>query len=294
MELQMQGLGVVNATPFTDNDEIDETVYVEHVRSLFRDGASYVVPAAATGEFISLDETERRRLVQLAVDASEEAGRVVAYAGRPTTRETVDALRAARDAGAHAAYIVQPWFSKPDQEGLYRHFRDVAMAVDDIPLIIYNNPDRTSCEITHQTMERVLDDVPSYMGIKDADHSSLIETFARFADRLPVWPRSEREMLWALASGAPGVLSFSGNYMTRELVGVLKLWTEGDTAAARAEYLRIYPLMQSVFLQPVPATVKFVLSELGYAFGDPRQPISAVYDSVRGPVLEAMDSVGLK
>jgi len=290
----MSGVGVVNATPMNADGSIDFDVYREHVRWLAATGASYVVPAAATGEFITLTEVERRQLVREAVEALEGSAKVVAYSGRASTAETIESLRAARDAGAHAAYIVQPWFAKPDQKGLYEHFRDVAEAVEGIPLIIYNNPDRTSCDIAHDTMERILETLPAYQAIKDADHSSLLETFARFAADFPVFPRSEREILWAMASGAPGVLTFSGNYMAKELVGIIKLWQAGDTEGARKEYLRVYPLMRSVFSQPIPAAVKFALTEIGFPFGVPRKPVLPVYDAVAESVRQSLKDVRIE
>lgn len=291
MKLDMAGVGVVNATPMDADGNVKVDLYAEHVRWLADSGVKYVVPAAATGEFITLEEDERRLLVKLAVEALEDKAHVVAYAGRSSTQQTIEAVRAARDAGAHAAYIVQPWFSKPDQEGLYEHFRSVADAVDGIPLIIYNNPDRTSCDISHDTMARILDNVPAYKGIKDADHSSLLESFARFSSIVPVWPRSEREALWALASGGSGVLTFSGNYMPRELVRIVSLWSSGKIEEARQEYLRVYPLMTAVFSQPIPASVKFALTEIGFDFGAPRKPILPVYEKSREPIRRALKSI---
>jgi len=294
MALNMSGLAVVNATPMRADGSVNEDVYVEHVKWLVESGVSYVVPAAATGEIMTLTEAERQRLVALAVQTLSGKGRVVAYAGRGSTRETVAAMRQAHEDGAHAAYIVQPWFCKPDQNGLYAHFKAAAEASDGLPLIIYNNPDRTSCSITHDTMARILDTLPAYQGIKDADHSSLLETFGRFIERIPVWPRSEREMLWALASGGNGVLSFSGNYLPRELSGIISTWKSGEVEAARKEYLRVYPLMRAVFSQPIPATVKFALNAIGFDFGDPRLPILPIVDSERQAVTTLTADLGIR
>lgn len=292
-ELNLNGIGVVNATPMRADGSVNYDVYAQHVRWLADSGVSYVVPAAATGEIIALREEERRALVEKAVTALDGSARVVAYSGRANTVETIEALRAARDAGAHAAYIVQPWFCKPDQDGIYRHFSEVAEAVSDLPLIIYNNPDRTSCDITHATMAKILDTLPVYQAIKDADHNSLVETFATFAHRVPVFPRSEREMIWAFASGAPGVLTFSGNYLAKELVEIHRMWSDGETGKALETYRRYYPLMNAVFKQPIPAAVKFSLSELGFDFGEPRLPILPVYDQVAASIRDNLAALGV-
>lgn len=268
---RLHGIGVVNATPLTASGEIDEAEYRRHLRFLAQAGISFLQPAAATGQALQTSESELARLLEWSVDEVGDQMAISAYTGRDSTEETIRLTKLAASVGADCAYIIQPFFSQPDAEGLYRHYAAVAEAVD-IPLVFYNNPDRAGVPIPIPVMERLVDRYDNFVGLKQANLLAFADSYRALSGRIQVMPKSEKEMLFGFALGSTAVLTFAGNMVPAELVEIHRSFEGGDLDAGRKLYLDVLPLINAIHVEPVPGAVKHMLNRMGWSFGAPRLP----------------------
>lgn len=274
-QVELRGIGVVNATPLTANGKLNENEYIRHVQWLADAGVGFIQPHAAVGQGVLSSDEEYRRVLELTVKSVGDRVLVTAYAGRAGTDETIEAAQIAAETGAHAAFIIQPWYSKPDEEGLYQHFRSVASAVD-IPLIIYNNPQRTGLSIPVHLIRRLVDEFDNFIALKQTDLSAVVDSFAALSDRISVSPYGDAELLWGLAMGATWSISYSANVIAPQWVKVFDTWMSGDLAGARELFYKYLPLVRATHLEPIPGPIKYMLNKTGWDFGPSRLPIHEV------------------
>jgi len=292
--LEITGIGVVNATPLTHDDRVNEQEYRRHVRWMLDEGIRFLQPVAATGQALQTSEEEWRRILEITVEEAKGKALVTAYSGRASTAETIGLTRMAAEIGCDAAYIIQPFFTRPNPEGLYLHYQAVAKAVPDFPLVFYNNPDRAGVSIPIDVMDRLTGEFPNFVGLKQSNLDEFPDSVNRLRGRITVWPKSEKEILFGLALGAPGVLTFAGNVVPRHLVEILAAFEKGDFAAAREAYLRVLPLFNVIHIEPVPAAIKYMLKRMGWDFGPCRLPIHDVSEKSARVIDEVMEAVGLE
>lgn len=274
--LRIEGIGVVNATPLTADDRLNEAEYRRHVRWMLDAGVGFLQPVAATGQALQTTEAEWQRILEVTVEEAKGRALVTAYTGRAGTAETIRLTRRAAEIGCDAAYIIQPYFSRPDAEGLYLHYRAVARAVPEFPLVIYNNPERAGVSIPIEVLERLVAECENIVGLKQSDLSQFADCVHRLGERITVWPKAEKEILFGLTLGAPGVLTFAGNVVPRELGEIVAAFGRGDLEKAREIYLRLLPLFTLIHVEPVPAAIKGMLNRMGWDFGPCRLPIHEV------------------
>ena len=268
---RLHGVGVVNATPLTPSGEVDEQEYRRHLRFLADSGIGYLQPAAATGQALATSESELSRILEWSLDEVGDQMAITAYTGRDSTEETIRLTRLAADIGVHCAFLIQPYFSRPDAEGLYRHYAAVAESVD-IPLVFYNNPDRAGVPIPIPVMERLANDYENFVGLKQADLLAFADSYQVLSNRIQVMPKSEKEMMFGFSLGSTAVLTFAGNIVPAELVEIHRNFAEGNLEAARKLYLDVLPLFNAIHVEPVPGAVKHMLNRMGWDFGVPRLP----------------------
>jgi 4-hydroxy-tetrahydrodipicolinate synthase len=271
MKYEVGGIGAVNPTPFTADGSINELEYRRHIRWLVDNGVRFLQPSAATGQAMQTTRDEYRRLLEITVEEVGDRAFVTAYAGRPDPRETIDLIKIAEEVGAHAAFLIQPFFSTPDQEGLYRYYRMVAEKTD-LPLVFYNNPSRAGINLSIEVMDRLADELPNYVGLKQSDVEQFPEAVRRLGGKIIVMPKSEHHILFGFAFGSPGVLTFAANIVPDLLVKILACWEAGDHATARDTYLKCLPLFDAIHIEPVPNAVFYMLNRMGWDFGCPRVP----------------------
>lgn len=270
-KFELSGVGVVNATPVDANGRMNEAEYRRHVRHLADSGIGFLQPAAATGQALSTSEEELRQLLEWTLDEVGDRVAVTAYTGRDGTEETIRLTKMAADVGVHCAYIIQPYFSRPDAEGLYQHYAAVAERVD-IPLVFYNNPDRAGVPIPISVMQRLADQYDQFVGLKQADLLAFADSFSALSGKLQVMPKSEKEMIFGYSLGSTAVLTFAGNIVPNELVDIHRNWANGNLDAARKTYLEVLELFNIIHIEPVPGAIKHMLNKMGWDFGPPRLP----------------------
>ena len=274
MTMKINGIGCVNATPLTKDNKVNEKEYRRHISWLADSGVGFIQPSAATGQAMQTCEAEYKRILEISVDELKGRGVLVtAYAGRPGTEDTIRMCKIAQEVGCDAAYLIQPFFTRPDKEGIYLHYKAVAEAVPDFPLVFYNNADRAGIDLPLDVMVRLVSEHKNFVGLKQSDLNQVMDSFASLQDKITVWPKSEKEILIGLALKAPGVLTFAANVVPAELVDIVKSWQAGDLQHARDVYFSILPIINLIHCESVPGPIKYMLNRMGWDFGQPRLPI---------------------
>ncbi len=279
-------------TPFRDR-EVDETAYQSLVEWHLKEGTDGLVPVGTTGESPTLSHDEHRRVVELCLEVARGRVPVIAGTGSNSTEEAVALTRHAAEAGADAALVVTPYYNKPTQEGLYRHFKAVAESAD-IPIVIYNIPGRSVVDMKVGTMAR-LAEIPNVIGVKDAtaDLSRPIATRLACGEAFVQLSGEDATTLPFLAAGGHGCISVTANVAPGLCAEMQRAWREGDPARAQALQFRLMPLHQALFCESSPGPVKYAAWRLGLCESETRMPLWEIADSSKAQVDAALRTVGL-
>ena len=279
-------------TPFL-NDMVDEAAFRALVDWQIESGTHGLVPVGTTGESPTLSHDEHKKLVEICV--AEAAGRVpvIAGAGSNNTAEAVDLARHAERAGADGLLVVTPYYNKPSQEGLFRHFKAVADA-SSLPIVIYNIPPRSVVDMSVDTMKRLFE-LPNVVGVKDATGNVARVSLQRAAMGPDFIQLSGEDMtaLAAMAAGGHGVISVTANVAPKLCSDQQNACLNGDYATALTIQDRLTPLHQALFLEPNPTGPKYALSLLGYVAEDARLPMVPVSEAARAAIRSAMRHAGV-
>ncbi len=280
-------------TPFRKG-RVDVSGLRRNVRFQLKGGVNGLLVAGSTGEAAALTETEWDKTVKTVV--TETAGRVPVMVGAGTnnTAKSLKSVRRARQLGADAVLVVAPYYVKPTQEGLYRHYRTIAETVD-IPVVVYNIPGRSVVNIQPATIERLARDCPGIAAVKEASGNvdQTTEIVARCGDRLTVLSGDDSLTLPILAAGGKGVVSVVSNIVPSEVAQMIELYFAGRVAAAAKLHQRLFPLIKAMFIESNPIPVKAAMEMLGMAAGESRLPLTPLSDSGRRPVRKALKTYGL-
>lgn len=290
-KFDLRGVGCVNATPTRPDGSVNETEYRRHIRWLADSGITFIQPAAATGQALTLTEAEMTKILEWSVDEVGDRVAVTAYSGRDGTAETIRLTKLAKTIGCSSAFIIQPYFSRPDPEGLFRHYAAIAEAVD-LPIVIYNNPDRAGVPIPISVMERLVDRYENVVGLKQSDLNAFVDSHRALSPRIHVFPKSEKEMLLGFSLGSRAILTFGANVIPAELAEIHRRWEAGDHSGAREIHRRFLPLMNAIHVEPVPGAVKWMLNAMGWSFGAPRLPGHELSDGHAQEVGELLVNLG--
>jgi 4-hydroxy-tetrahydrodipicolinate synthase len=291
----LRGCGTALVTPFTAKGEVDEEGFRALLERQIAGGVRLLVPCGTTGEGATLDPREHERLIALTADVARRRARVVAGVGSNATAVTIERARAARDAGADAILVVAPYYNKPTQAGLLAHFRAVAEAVEDLPVVLYNVPGRTASNITAATTLALAGERTNIVGTKEAS-ADLAQIMAILRDRPPnfcVLSGDDAMTLPLIALGAEGVVSVVSNEVPDAMARLTDFALSGEWAAARALHYRLLPLMEANFIESNPGPVKAALAALGLLEEHLRLPLVPVQEPTRARVRAALAQLGL-
>ena len=256
-------------------------------------GIHGVVPVGTTGETSTLSHDEHKRVVELCVKTVAGRARVIAGAGANATAEAIDLVRHAKTVGADAALVVTPYYNRPSQEGLYRHYEAINNAVQ-LPVITYNVPGRTGVDMSNDTMER-LSKLPNIVGVKDA--TGVMDRIA--LQRLTCGPEwnllsgDDGSALGYMAHGGHGVISVTSNVAPDAVVAFMNACLKGAWETALYWQDRLARLNKAMFLDASPAPAKFAMAELGLCSSETRLPIAPCSDTAKPAFLEAMRDAGV-
>ena len=279
-------------TPFR-GAAIDEPALRHLIAWHVAEGSHGLVPVGTTGESATLTHDEHGRVVELCVD--ESAGRipVIAGAGSNSTAEAIALTRHAKAVGADAVLSVAPYYNKPTQEGIYRHFAAIAESAD-IPIVIYNIPGRSVVEISVETMER-LAKIGNVIGVKDATANLARPSRERAVcgKNFRLLSGEDATALGYMAHGGHGCISVTANVAPKLCAQFQEACLRGDFAMALTLQDRLMPLHDAMFCEASPAPVKYAVSLLSHCSDAVRLPIVPASESARVRVRAAMDSAGI-
>lgn len=280
-------------TPMRDG-KVDEKAFADFVEWQIAEGTNGLVPVGTTGESPTLSHEEHRRVVSLCVEVAAGRVPVMAGAGSNNTAESIGLARHAKEAGANGVLVVTPYYNKPNQEGLYQHFRAVASATD-LPLFIYNIPPRSVIDMAPETMARLFRDCPTITGVKDAT-ANLARVSLQRAACGPEFVQLSGEDATALgfnAHGGVGCISVTANVAPRLVSEFQAATLAGDYARALVYQDKLMPLHRALFLEPNPTGAKYALSLLGKVGNELRLPLVPVSEATQVEIRAAMEHAGL-
>jgi 4-hydroxy-tetrahydrodipicolinate synthase len=254
---------VAIVTPMHEDGSLDLDRYRALIDWHVASGTAGIVAVGTTGESPTVDVEEHVTLIRVAVEHAAGRVPVVAGTGGNSTREAIELTRHAREVGAAATLQVVPYYNKPGQEGLYRHFRAVAESVD-LPQILYNVPGRTVADLSNDTIVR-LAQVPGIVGLKDAtgDLPRASDLLARVPASFALYSGNDDSAFALMAVGGHGVISVTANVAPREMAQLCAAVRAGDLAGARAINDRLLPLHARLFVEANPIPVKWALQRMG-------------------------------
>jgi 4-hydroxy-tetrahydrodipicolinate synthase len=277
-KISFRGCYVAMVTPFRPDGSLDEVGLRSNIDYLIDNGVAGVVPCGTTGESATLSWEEHERVVDVTVEHVAGRAQVVAGAGSNNTSEAVEAALHAKKSGADAILSITPYYNKPSQEGLYRHFSTIAEKAD-VPMVLYNVPGRTGVNMLPETVER-LSHIPRVAAIKEASGNltQISEIHKLCGDRLTLLSGDDALTLPVLACGGTGVISVTGNILPAKMSRMVELWLSGDFAGALELHEEMLPISQAVFIETNPAPVKTCMNEAGLAAGPVRLPLAELLD----------------
>ena len=261
-------------TPFDAAMEIDYAQARRLAQALAASGSDGLVVTGTTGENPSLAHEENLRLWTEVKDAVGDSAAVVAGSGTNGTGETIRLARMAEEAGADAQLLVVPYYNKPTQEGLYRHFRAVAESTS-LPCILYNVPSRTVVNMTAETTLRLAHDTPNIVGTKEAsgDLAQIAAIIRDAPDGFRVWSGNDSDTFAVVSLGGWGVVSVASHLIGRQIKRLIELTAAGNLAAAAEEHKRQLPMTSGLFVVSNPIPVKHCLNRAGFDVGGLRLPL---------------------
>ena len=291
----MRGCATALVTPFKADGAIDEDRLRALVERQIKGGVRLLVPCGTTGESATMTEAEDQRVIAITVEVARGRARVIAGTGSNSTAAAIEYSQRARDLGADAMLQVAPWYNKPTQEGLYAHFRAIAEAIPDTPVMLYNVPGRTSSNIAAQTVLRLARDSENIVAIKEASGSltQIMEILRARPENFCLLSGDDAVTLPLIALGAEGIVSVASNEIPDLMSRMTELALAGNWPEARALHYRLLPLMEINFIESSPGPVKAAMAMMGLLEENFRLPLVPIQEKSRARIREVITELGL-
>jgi 4-hydroxy-tetrahydrodipicolinate synthase len=289
----LNGIFPALVTPFRDG-QVDEKAFARLVERQIAGGVHGLVPVGTTGETSTLSHDEHRRVVELCVQIAAGRVPVIAGAGSNSTAEAIGFVEHAKAVGADAALVVTPYYNRPSQDGLYRHYAAINDAVA-LPVLVYNVPGRTSVDITNDTLER-LSKLPHIAGVKDATGDLSRASLQRLVcgEDWVLLSGDDPSALGYMAHGGHGCISVTANVAPAACAAFFDACAAGDWTGALAWQDRLVRLHKALFLDASPSPTKFALAHLDLCEEESRLPIAPCSEAVKPVILAAMAAAGVE
>ncbi len=287
-----RGSMVAVVTPMQADGALDFEALTRLVEFHIENGTDGIVAVGTTGESATVDFEEHIRVVRWVVERVKGRIPVIAGTGANSTTEALHLTRRAMEAGADACLLVTPYYNKPTQEGLYRHYKLIADSVA-IPQILYNVPGRTACDMKPETVER-LADIPNIVGIKEASTLERIQDLVRrCGSQMDIYSGDDAMAAEAMLSGAKGVISVTANVAPHLMHEMSAAALAGDRTQAEAINRQLTGLHQALFLESNPIPVKWAMGQLGLMPSGIRLPLTPLSELFQPLVRAAMQQAGV-
>jgi 4-hydroxy-tetrahydrodipicolinate synthase len=291
----LRGCATALVTPFTTVGAIDEEKLRALIELQIAGNVQLLVPCGTTGESAAMTKEEDHRVIGITVEVARGRARVIAGTGSNSTAAAIEYSRQAQELGVDGVLVVAPYYNKPTQEGLYAHFRAVAEAVSDVPVVLYNVPGRTSVNISAQTTLRLAREVENVVAVKEASAnlSQIMEILGERPEGFRVLSGDDAWTLALIALGAEGVVSVAANETPDLMSRMVELALSGRWTEARALHYHLLPLMEINFIETSPGPVKAALAMMGLIEETLRLPLVPVQDGSRAKLREVLSELGL-
>jgi 4-hydroxy-tetrahydrodipicolinate synthase len=276
-------------TPFR-NGEIDFAAFEQLIEAQIAAGITGIVAIGTTGESPTLSHEEREQLIRLAVTKANKRCLVLAGTGSNATQHAIADTKMAEKLGVDGALLVAPYYNKPSQEGLFRHFKAIAEATS-LPIMLYNIPGRCSVDILPETVARLAKECRNIVSIKEASGS--VERVGELRRCLPeaftILSGDDSLTLPFMAIGAAGVVSVASNLFPSEICALVRACESGDLKSATELHRKLLPLFKNLFIEPNPVPVKTALSWLGAMSGEVRLPLCEMSEANQARLRKTLD-----
>lgn len=288
--MKLEGCYTALVTPFADGN-VDYDQLADLVEEQIQAGIDGLVPVGTTGESPTLDFDEHPKVIETVIEAAAGRCPVIAGTGANATAEAVRLTRMAADAGADATLQVTPYYNKPTQEGLFRHFCEVADQ-GGLPVVLYNVPGRSGREIAVDTVARLAEH-PNIIGVKEAGGS--VDRVSQILAKCDISVVSGDDSLTLpmMSVGARGVISVASNLVPADMTRMVHFALEGDLNAAQALHSRLYPLFRDLFLETNPIPIKAAMAMAGKIREEYRLPLCAMSDANRAMLKASLQLAGI-
>ena len=287
-----KGSMVAIVTPFK-NGKVDEKALGDLIEFQILNGTDGIVPCGTTGESATLSYEEHNRVIEFTIEAVKKRVPVIAGTGSNSTDEAIMLTRHAKKAKADAALLITPYYNKPTQEGLYRHYKKIAEDVD-IPLVLYNVPGRTGVNILPQTVAR-LSEIKNIVAIKEATGSlqQISETIQLCGERIAILSGDDFTALPTYAVGGKGVISVTANIIPKDMSAMWDAFEKGDLKEANRLHYKTFNLHGLMFCETNPIPVKTALSLMGKCTAEFRLPLCPMSDANLEKLKKGLKEYGL-
>lgn len=276
----LKGSIVALVTPFTKDLKIDESKLKELIDWHVENGTDAILAGGTTGESATMTHDEHRKLIDLAIEYVNGRVPLIAGCGSNSTEEALGLVRYAQDKGADYALVITPYYNKPSQEGLYEHFRYIAERTS-IPIVLYNVPSRTGVNMAPATTAKLYSEFKNIVGSKEATGSleQNVELMSLVDNNFILLSGDDATIVPMMSIGSSGVISVIANIMPRETHMMVQSWLDGDVKTAKELQLRLYALINMMFVETNPMPVKTALAAMGKIDESFRLPLSGMSDA---------------
>ncbi|HSX38710.1 MAG TPA: 4-hydroxy-tetrahydrodipicolinate synthase [Chlamydiales bacterium] len=284
--LQAQGSFIALVTPFDNQGRIDWKCVEKLIAWHIKQGTDALVCFGSTGEVMSLSEFEKKKLIAVAVEIANNQIPIIANTGTADTRQTVRSTGQMMKLGAAGCLAVPPYYNKPTQQGCILHFSEIAKV--GLPVIIYNNPGRTSTNLEAETVAKI-SEIPGIFGYKDATGNLHLMRKIQKLSSIPIFLGDDHLTYAALLEGAKGGISVVGNLFPKEWKKMISLSLQGNWEASKKIADRFLPLCQSLSLEPNPQCIKFAMSYLELCGPTLRLPLIPPTDQTQHQIKQVIN-----
>lgn len=289
------GAGVAIVTPMKENGEVDFDTYGELIDFQIENGIDAIVSCGTTGESSTLSHEEHLSVIRYAIERTAGRVPVIAGTGSNSTDEAIHLSKGAVEAGADGLLLITPYYNKATQEGMYAHFRKTAEEVPETPIILYNVPSRTGCNLLPETTMRLVEDVENIVAIKAAtgnlSQESKLMSLARGG--VDMYSGEDGLIIPLMSIGAIGVISVIANIAPRQTHDICAEFLAGNITKARELQLEALPLVDALFSEVNPIPVKHALEMMGKCKSTMRLPLTPMSESGKEKLREAMKGYGI-
>ena len=289
------GSGVAIVTPMKNNEDVNFDKLEEIINWQIEEGTDSIIIAGTTGEASTLTMEEHRQVIKAAVDFTKHRVPVIAGTGSNCTRTAIQLSQEAEEDGADGLLIVTPYYNKATQTGLVKHYSQIADSTK-LPIIMYNVPGRTGCNILPETAAALVKNVKNIVGIKEASGniSQVAKLMSLCGEDVELYSGNDDQIVPLLALGGLGVISVLSNVAPKETHDIVEMFLEGDVKGSMELQLKAIPLIDQLFCEVNPIPVKAAMNLMGFECGPLRMPLTEMEDAHKENLKAAMKDFGIE